>query len=485
MKIKVTSPAGEQFIETEGDVNLLTAIRANGMQVPGAACGGKQKCRKCWVYADGKKVLSCETKAEGVSEVVIPEPEEINAVTKGAGNIADGGHGLGVAVDIGTTTVATFLYDLETGKQLAKAGTRNAQRSYGADVISRIQAWSEGHGEEMTTVIRKQISDMIDELCIMAKKERGEITFVSVVGNTTMQHIPEGLSPVGIGVAPFTPESLFGDIRPASNWLEGLADGAELYLANCMAGYVGGDITAGLYASGGLEAEGLWFYIDIGTNGEMALGNKDGWVACATAAGPAFEGAEISCGMDGSAGAIDKITVVDDELQCHVIGDVTAKGLCGSGLIDAVSCLLTVDELSEAGRLDVSPRELRDGVTICADDIRQVQLAKAAIRAGAETLMAHTNHTVKDITKLVIAGGFGSYMDAASALHIGLLPDVPLEIIEHVGNAAGAGASLALTEWGREQIAELNSRCVYFELSGDKLFRDFYVDCMAFDTDDD
>lgn len=485
MNIKVTSPAEEKIIEVSGDENLLNAIRANGMQVPGAACGGKGKCRKCWVYADGKKVLSCETKAEGVHEVVIPEPEEINAVTKGAQDIAPGGTGLGVAVDIGTTTVATFLYDLESGKMLGKTGTRNAQRSYGADVISRIQAWSEGHGEEMTTVIRKQISDMIDELCIVARRDRSEITFVSVVGNTVMQHIPEGLSPVAIGVAPFTPESLFGDIRPAANWLDGLCDGAQLYLADCMAGYVGGDITAGLYASGGLEADGLWFYIDIGTNGEMALGNKDGWVSCATAAGPAFEGAEISCGMDGSAGAIDKIKVVDGDLECHVIGDVQAKGLCGSGLIDAVSCLLTVEELNEAGRLDESPRELRDGVSICADDIRQVQLAKAAIRAGAETLLAHTGHKVEEITKLVIAGGFGSYMDAASALHIGLLPEVSLDKIVHVGNAAGAGASLALTEWGREQIAELNRRCVYFELSGDKLFRDFYVDCMAFDTDDD
>ena len=380
MSIKVIAPDCTVEIEAQPDVDLLTAIRKAGLTVPGAACGGKSKCRKCWVMADGKKVLSCETKCQGVQEVTILEPEEINAVTKGASDIAGGGTGLGLAVDIGTTTVASFLYDLESGKQLAKAGTRNAQRSYGADVISRIQAWDEGHGDELCGVIRRQISDMTDELCTIARKERSQITFVSIVGNTVMEHIADNLSPVGIGVAPFTPESLFGDIRPAEGFLDGLFPGAQIYMAPAMAGYVGGDITAGLFASGGLYAEGLWFYIDIGTNGEMCLGNKDGWISCATAAGPAFEGAEISCGMDGSAGAIDKVKPVNGDLECHVIGEGEAKGLCGSGLIDAVSSLLTIEELSEAGRLDTSPRPLKDGVTICADDVRQVQLAKAAIR---------------------------------------------------------------------------------------------------------
>ena len=485
MSIKVIAPDCTVEIEAQPDVDLLTAIRKAGLTVPGAACGGKSKCRKCWVMADGKKVLSCETKCQGVKEVTILEPEEINAVTKGASDIAGGGTGLGLAVDIGTTTVASFLYDLESGKQLAKAGTRNAQRSYGADVISRIQAWDEGHGDELCGVIRRQISDMTDELCTIARKERSQITFVSIVGNTVMEHIADNLSPVGIGVAPFTPESLFGDIRPAEGFLDGLFPGAQIYMAPAMAGYVGGDITAGLFASGGLYAEGLWFYIDIGTNGEMCLGNKDGWISCATAAGPAFEGAEISCGMDGSAGAIDKVKPVNGDLECHVIGEGEAKGLCGSGLIDAVSSLLTIEELSEAGRLDTSPRPLKDGVTICADDVRQVQLAKAAIRAGAETLLEISGHKAEEITQLVIAGGFGSYMDAASALHIGLLPNVPLEKISHVGNAAGAGAALGLTKEGREAIAELNGKCKYFELSGSALFRDYYVDCMAFDTDDD
>ena len=469
--------------ECSPEQDLLTVIRAAGFAVP-AACGGKGLCGKCKVLADGKEVLSCSVKAEGVHEVTVPVREAINALTRGAADIAGGGSGYGVAIDIGTTTVAAFLYDLATGKQLAKAGGRNAQRAYGADVISRIQAWSEGHGDALTGAVREQLSRMTDELCAAAGVKRSEITLVTIAANTVMEHIADGLSPVGIGIAPFTPESLFGDVRPAATLMPGLFPGAQAYFAPAMAGYVGGDITAGLYAAGGAEAEGLWFYIDIGTNGEMCLGNKDGWLACATAAGPAFEGAEIRCGMDGSAGAIDKVKVADGEVVSHVIGDVPAKGLCGSGLIDAVAALLKTEELSEAGRLDESPRILKDGVGLYAEDVRQVQLAKAAIRAGAETLLELSGHKAQDITKLVIAGGFGSYMDAKSALYIGLLPEVPFERIVHVGNAAGAGAALALTEEGRKGIEKLNGTCRYFELSGSALFRDYYVDYMAFETGD-
>jgi len=484
MKIEITTAAAVQWIDAEPAEDLLTAIRKAGLTVPGAACGGKGLCGKCWVIADGKKVLSCKTACEGVKAVRIPEPEEIRALTKGAGDITGGGSGLGLAVDIGTTTVAAFLYDMETGRLLARASGRNAQRSYGADVISRIQAWSEGHGDALTACIRQQLSELTDELCARAEKKRGDITVMSIAANTVMEHIADGLSPVGIGVAPFTPESLFGDVRPAASLIDGCFPGAMCYFAPAMAGYVGGDITAGLYAAGGSDAEGLWFYIDIGTNGEMALGNREGWLSCATAAGPAFEGAEISCGMDGSPGAIDKIKVIDGGLDCHVIGGGEARGLCGSGLIDAIAGLLKTEELSEAGRLDESPRMLRDGISICGDDVRQVQLAKAAIRAGAETLLELSGKTAADVTKLVIAGGFGSYMDVNSALYIGLLPQVPVERIEHVGNAAGAGAALALTKEGRAGIEALNEKCRYFELSGSPLFRDLYVDCMAFETDE-
>lgn len=484
MQIEVRTASAVHFIEADSEVDLLSAIRAASLHVPGAACGGKGLCGKCRVLADGKEVLACKTKCEGISAVFIPEPEEIRALTRGAADIRGGGSGLGLAVDIGTTTVAAFLYDRETGRLLARSSARNVQRSYGADVISRIQAWSEDHGEALTACIRRQLSELTDELCAKTGRQRRDITIMSIAANTVMEHIADGLSPESIGVAPFTPLSLFGDVRPIASLMDGCFPGAMCYFAPAMAGYVGGDITAGLYAAGGAEAEGLWFYIDIGTNGEMALGNKDGWLACATAAGPAFEGAEIRCGMDGSPGAIDKVTVAEGGLACHVIGGGKAKGLCGSGLIDAIACLLKTEELSEAGRLEESPRMLRDGVSLCSDDVRQVQLAKAAIRAGAETLLQLSGKSAEDVTKLVIAGGFGSYMDVQSAMDIGLLPRVPMDRVEHVGNAAGAGAALALTKEGRDGIEALNKNCRYFELSGSPLFRDLYVDCMAFETDE-
>ncbi|MBE6968524.1 MAG: DUF4445 domain-containing protein [Ruminococcaceae bacterium] len=484
MKIKVSTAAAVQFIDAVAEADLLSTLRAAGLDVPGAACGGKGSCGKCRVMADGKEVLACRTSCHGIHNVYIPKQQEIHALTRGAGDIAGGGSGLGLAVDIGTTTVAAFLYDMEAGRLLARTSSRNAQRSYGADVISRIQAWSEGHGDALTTCIRQQLSALTDELCAKTGCKRGDITVMSIAANTVMEHIADGLSPVGIGAAPFSPLSLFGDVRPAASLMDGCFPGAMCWFAPALAGYVGGDITAGLYAAGGAEAEGLWLYIDIGTNGEMALGNKDGWLSCATAAGPAFEGAEIRCGMDGSPGAIDKVTVEDGRLSCRVIGGGKARGLCGSGLVDAVACLLRTGELSEAGRLENSPRPLRDDVSICADDIRQLQLAKAAIRAGAETLLKRSGKTAADVTRLVIAGGFGSYMDTRSAMDIGLLPAVPPDRIEYVGNAAGAGAALALTKEGRAGIGALARKCKYFELSGSPLFRDLYVDCMAFETDE-
>ena len=483
MNIQVDSALGVRQIECSAGETLLSALGRAGEKLS-AACGGKGLCGKCKVIADGKEVLSCETLCGSVRSVVVPRAEEIHALTKGAADIRGEGSGLGFAVDIGTTTVAAFLYDRPCGKLLGSRSGRNAQRSYGADVISRIQAWSEGRGEALTGAIRRQLSDMLDSLCAEHGVRRSDVTLVTISANTVMEHILDGLSPVGIGAAPFTPESLFGDVRPAAYYFDGLFPGAAVWLAPAVAGYVGGDITAGLCAAGGNEAEGLWLYIDLGTNGEMALGNKDGWLCCATAVGPAFEGAEISCGMDGSAGAIDKVKAENGELRVHVIGGGRAKGLCGSGLIDAASALLTLGELESNGRLSTAPRELRDGVTLLREDMRQVQLAKAAVRAGAETLLELSGHTAADVTKLVIAGGFGAFMDVKSALHIGLLPQVPAEKITHVGNAAGAGAAIALTEAGREAIMALDAKCRYFELSGAELFRDNYVEYMAFDEDE-
>jgi len=506
-----------EVISANPKESILGALRGEDYTEPDAPCGGQGTCRKCLVTVTGRvksaegfgerevvneKLLACRYMPAGDLDVTIQAKEKMNVVTKGAGAIAGGGEGLGFAVDIGTTTVAAFLYDLKTGARLGAEGGRNAQRSYGADVISRITCCSEGKLPALRDAIRRQLAGFAEDLCARQGRQVGDIQKVSIAANTVMEHLYAGLDPTPIGIAPFTPASLFGDHRRAADCMPELGTDADVYLCPCVAGYVGGDITAGLVASGAMETDKLWLYIDIGTNGEMGLGTKDGFVCCATAAGPAFEGAEIACGMDGSAGAIDKVTAVDGDIVTHVIGGGKAIGICGSGLIDAISALLTVGVITEAGRMlpadqvseklrdRVFVREdgtmaflLQDGVFLAAQDIREVQLAKSAIRAGAETLLQLQGKTARDIDSLVIAGGFGSFIDKSSALHIGLLPQVPLEKIIHVGNAAGAGAALALSGSGEADMAEFTKKCTYLELSSSHEFMENYVDYMAFDED--
>ena len=309
-----------------------------------------------------------------------------------------------------------------------------------------------------------------------------------------------GLSPVSIGTAPFKTLSLFGDVCPASQIFSGLAPEAELYLCPALAGYVGGDITAGLYSSKAYLSKETCLFLDIGTNGEMGVGDENGFICCATAAGPAFEGAEIECGMDGSLGAISKVAYVDKEVRFSVIGDVEATGICGSGLVDALSVLLRCGAVQESGRMlppEEAPENVRDRlrkgedgamrfyftdrVYVSSNDIRQLQLAKAAIRAGIETLLGLCGKNYDQISELLIAGGFGAFMDVKSACAIGLLPPAFCGKTRHVGNSAGAGAALTLAHDARQTLAGFTAKCSYHELSSSPVFMEKYIECMVFD----
>ena len=494
---------------------LLDALRNEDISVH-APCGGHGTCHQCRVTVTGSfapvgggetrsfsgaEILACRYRVESDCTVLLPEEKKAIVMTSGVGDIPACGSGLGVAVDIGTTTVASFLYDLPTGRLIAMDSGRNAQRPFGADVISRIQYSDEPGGlEQLSSIIRTQLSGMINTMCAHAGRSRGEITYVSIAGNTVMEHIFAGLSPVTIGVAPFRTLSLFGEEMPASGVFDGLNRAARLYLCPALAGYVGGDITAGLLSSGAAREGELSLFMDIGTNGEMGIGDHNGYLCCATAAGPAFEGAEIEMGMDGSEGAVDRVKYVDGDIQAHVIGDVTARGICGSGLVDALAAMLQAGVLTATGRM-IKPQEapealrdrlrpapdgtgrfyLRDEVYISAADVRQLQLAKAAIRAGIETLLSIKGKTSADVCHVLIAGGFGAYMDVSSAGSIGLLPQELVEKTKHVGNSAGAGAALALGEPEREKLREFSDRCRYYELSSSSIFMEKYIECMAFD----
>ncbi len=514
--LKVIQNGKAVEIPAQEGASILFALQSAGLTGIHAPCGGNGTCHQCGAMitgrlravgsgeefsADHETLLACRWIPLSDCEVVLPDTEKLDVLTIGAADIRPCGEKLGVAVDIGTTTVAVFLYDLATGRQLAIDSGRNAQRAYGADVISRIQ-YSAGEGglARLQKAICDQLSEEIDAVCKKAGRDRSEIELVSVAGNTVMGHLFDGLSPVGIGVAPFTPESLFGDFRPAERLLPGLAPDAQVYLCPALAGYVGGDITAGLLSSGAWLQEESCLFLDIGTNGEMGLGDKNGYLCCATAAGPAFEGAEIECGMGGAPGAISKVKYEDGQIRLEVIGGGEAEGICGSGLIDALAALLCCGAVQENGRMlppdeaDEAIRDhlrrgedggmrfyLTDKVYISAADVRQLQLAKSAIRAGIETLLTERGESYKDVRHVLIAGGFGAYMDVRSACGIGLLPPAFLDRTKHVGNSAGAGAALALDAEQRELLQKVTDDCTYLELSSSALFMEKYIECMVFD----
>ena len=480
---------------------LLEILREAGFEVS-APCGGNGTCGKCTVYIGGEAHLACQTEAADGMVVELPHTAELEvALGSDAVFACDSGlSGYGVAVDIGTTTVACHLVNLENGKTIAVAGEGNAQRSYGADVISRIQASVEGRLGEMAEVIRKQLGEMMEALCREAKVSPAEVRFMTVAANTTMCHILAGLKPDTIGVAPFTPLSLFGDDYDAKAW--GLPFDGRVYLAPSVSGYVGGDITADLLAVDMDKASKPVLLIDVGTNGEMALGCGDKFVCCSTAAGPAFEGAQIRFGMTAAEGAISSVEYHDGALECKVIGGVEAKGICGSGLIDAIAVMLEVGALDETGRvLDIDedddiPEEalpfltlldeepafrLTAQVYVTQSDVRKVQLGKGAIAAGIQVLIDTSDVDYDDIGALLLAGGFGSFIRPASAARIGLIPAELLDVTKAVGNTAAVGAKMALVSAeARERLDKLQKAMDYQELSGLAAFNTAYMEKMMF-----
>lgn len=480
---------------------LLEILREAGYEVS-APCGGNGTCGKCTVYIGGEAHLACQTEAADGMVVELPHTAELEvALGSDAVFACDSGlSGYGVAVDIGTTTVACHLVNLENGKTVAVAGEGNAQRSYGADVISRIQVSVEGRLGEMAEVIRKQLGEMMEALCREAKVSPAEVRFMTVAANTTMCHILAGLKPDTIGVAPFTPLSLFGDEYDAKTW--GLPFDGRVYLAPSVSGYVGGDITADLLAVDMDKASKPVLLIDVGTNGEMALGCGDKFVCCSTAAGPAFEGAQIRFGMTAAEGAISSVEYHDGALECKVIGGVEAKGICGSGLIDAIAVMLEVGALDETGRvldidedddipaealpfltlLDEEPAfRLTEQVYVTQSDVRKVQLGKGAIAAGIQVLIDTSDVNYDDIGALLLAGGFGSFIRPASAARIGLIPAELLDVTKAVGNTAAVGAKMALVSAeARERLDKLQKAMDYQELSGLAAFNTAYMEKMMF-----
>ena len=414
---------------------------------------------------------------------------------------------LGIAVDVGTTTMAAYLIDLSDGRELACASTMNPQRSFGGDVISRVDY--AGASEENLDRLQSICVKAIEKLGMKMLKESGNlpayVRHIVCVGNTIMMHLLAGLETMHIAKAPFTPVYAHS-WRVRAGELGMHFENAHLTLAPCVAGYVGADTIAAALACGMDESEEVKLLIDIGTNGEIALGNRDGMLCCSAAAGPAFEGAHIRCGSGAQDGAVDHVKIENGQVDVSVLGGGEPKSICGSGLVDAIAAMLREGIMDETGRIDEDeiPEEYEEflfdyegniafsldgkkeeGVFICQQDLREVQLAKAAIAAGVQVLLNEAGLEYDQISELCLAGGFGNYIDRESAADIGLLPEEMRGKIRPVGNAAGTGARMMLKNRTKSSSADaLCGKMRYVELSARADFQNLFVEKMMFGEED-
>lgn len=533
-------------------MNILEYLRSKNIGNIPSPCGGKGTCGKCRVTIvndkNGKndkigteitrqQVLACQTEYEEGMTIILPDQYSENDMTivdtvinpeKVSGKITDnaqeacdnGKEELTAACDIGTTTVACHLLSRKTGRTLVTTAYPNVQRSYGADVISRIEAAKNDKLEEMRVAITGQIQQMINECLSRCGRENQQISRLVIAGNTVMCHLFTGLSPESIGRAPFMPQEYFG--RNYKGGELGFANVDDIYIMPAVSGYVGGDITSDMlyidmykttaciqttnvfksYTNQLIHDKKDTLILDIGTNGEMVLGKSNDYTCCATAAGPAFEGAEIELGMSAVSGAISRVWIENDQIQVEVIGadrekgqTATAKGICGSGLIDALYVFLSLGLIDETGRIKTHRQVsykyhrylgddeeendcifLTDEVYITQDDIRKLQLAKGAVAAGIAVLMETRGLKCDDIGQVFIAGGFGSVLDKRSAAGIGMIPAELVDRTVAIGNAAAGGAIIAATNPNAEKrLDEIAQSMKYIELSSDKNFSDEYI----------
>lgn len=408
----------------------------------------------------------------------------------------------GAAIDIGTTTIAAYLIDLKSGTCVQSRSAMNPQRAYGADVISRIDyARAENGLDTLQKTVVSKISELIRSMLIAVGASDTDLKHIICVGNTVMVHLLLGISPENIASSPFIP-AFTQKQRYAAAEIGLPFSCAVVETGACVAGYIGADTTAAAIACDMDEREGVYLLIDIGTNGEIALGGRDGIVCCSAAAGPAFEGAHIRCGSGAVEGAVSSVRLTENGgVLLETIGGAVPSSICGSGLVDAIAEMIRVGIVDETGRIDEdevpeiwedrifdSPAGLSFALTedktvyICQKDIREVQLAKGAIAAGVQILLKQSGVGFDKVQKLFLAGGFGNYIDIHNACMIGLLPSELEHCAEPVGNAAGTGAQIMLMNH------TLSSRCSsmahymkYIELSSQREFTELFSENMLFE----
>ncbi len=481
-----------------------------------AICGGKGRCGKCKVrvvkgqakvtqedarffspeeleqgwrlacrlYPEEDMVISVEWNDESEFEVV----SEYNTISISRERLGKQGT-YAIAIDIGTTTLAFQLLKQEKGNICGTVTTINNQRIFGADVVSRMEASIEGKDDELQECIRKDLQEGILKLLDNCYIQISQVTRIGIGCNTTMGHLLLGYPCNSLGIYPFMPVNIQ---MVKGNMLEilGMEGGAEVVVFPGISTYVGGDVVAGLYACEFSESDEICLLVDLGTNGEMALGNRQKILVTSTAAGPAFEGGNISCGMGSIAGAICSVNLEQTKVQVSTIQEKIPLGICGTGVVETAAELLREGLIDETGLLVEDYFEEGfplawtvegKAIKFLQKDIRELQLAKAAIRAGVETLLLRYGVQKDEIARVYLAGGFGYRLDTAKAIAIGMLPEEFAGKIQSVGNSCLAGVVKYLqVKQGDDDLQDLVQIATEINLSADKDFNQLYMDAMMF-----
>lgn len=468
----------------------LSVLLENAGHSLSRPCGGGGKCGKCAVLLEGEVSppnqaehrlgvrLACQAVINGDATVILPEEPPMERIESGSGGVRPPVQPMpgrfGAAVDIGTTTLALRLFDLKSGVCLAASAMLNPQTVVAADVIGRMDAAMKGGLSSLEASIQGALDTLLHRACAESRIPAKEVTSMTVTGNTTMLYLLTGKNPEALSHAPFRADCFFG--------YEDSVLGRRCYLPPCLHAFVGADTSCALLASGMLKREETALLCDIGTNGEIALWHKGVLSVASTAAGPAFEGAGIRCGCGSIPGAIDQVEVQNGVLCIHTIDGKEPIGLCGSGLVDAVAALLKLSIIDETGAMNRNAYPLAEGICLTRRDIRSVQLAKAAMAAGVDSLLHAAGCTEQEVSRLYMAGGFGSHLNAASAAAIGLISPTLSNRAQVIGNAALDGAAMLLMDVSlRERAEVIRANAQHIRLDGNPFFNQRYVEAMLFD----
>ena len=474
----------EYTLHFEGTPTVAELLREKGIPFS-APCGGNGTCGRCAVSISGsvsapderekalKTRLACRTVLTGDAwGAPLTEEVAFAAIEGTSYQPSRGGSVSFAAVDLGTTTIVVKVFRADD-TLIGEAAALNPQRGYAADVIGRLHAALQGKGEALHAAVTRRIAELLESACAKGNVSPDEIHDLVITGNTAMLYLLTGRSPASIATAPFASETLFGETLSLL--------GRETYLPPCINAFVGADTVCALLASGICEQEETALLCDVGTNGEMALWKQGKLYVTSAAAGPAFEGGAISRGCGYIPGAIDRVWVANGKLFVSTVENKPAVGICGSGLLDAVACFLEMEEIDSTGVIEGECLPLAGEVFLTQKDIRALQLAKAAIRAGIECLLTASDTKAEEIAAFYLAGGFGTHLSPASGAKIGLIPRILAGKALPLGNAALHGACMLAADPAlREKCRALAAKAIHVPLGGSEDFNQAFVRYMSF-----